>query len=76
MPIEIKLGLTPPDTRGLESCMRDLSLRHGYVVNLSAKPVEIRPGIWMCGLRHLLERLHLGPRRGRGAFETVRSKRA
>ena len=76
LPIEIKLGLTPPDTRGLESCMRDLSLRRGYVVNLSAKPVEIRPGIWMCGLRHLLEGLRLGPRHGRGTFDTVRSGRA
>lgn len=61
VPIEIKLGLTPPDTRGLEGCMRDLSLTRGYVVNLSPKPVEIRRDIWMCGLRHLLERLRLGP---------------
>jgi hypothetical protein len=56
--------------------MRNLSLRRGYVLNLSAKPVEIRPGIWMCGLRHLLERVRLGPRHGPGVLETVRPNRA
>jgi hypothetical protein len=61
VPVEIKLGLTPPDTRGLETCMRDLALTKGYVVNLSAEPVEIRRGIWMCGLRHLLRHLRLAP---------------
>jgi len=61
VPIEVKLGMTPPDTRGLETSMKELGLARGYVVNLSAAPVEIRPGIWMCGLRHLLERLRLGP---------------
>ena len=61
VPIEIKLGLTPPDTRSLESCMHDLSLPRGYVVNLSTSPVEIRRGVWMCGLAGLLERLRLAP---------------
>ena len=62
VPIEIKLGLTPPDTRSLESCMRDLSLPRGYVINLSTEPVEIRRGVWMCGLRTLLQRLRIAPR--------------
>lgn len=64
VPIEIKLGLTPPDTRSLETCMHDLSLPRGYVVNLSAEPVEIRRKVWMCGLPSLLERLRIAPRSG------------
>ena len=63
VPIEIKLGLTPPDTRSLESCMHALSLPRGYVVNLSTRPVEIRRGVWMCGLVKLLQRW--GSRRAR-----------
>jgi len=61
VPVEIKLGVTPPDTRSLEICMRDLSLLRGYVVNLSTEPVEIRRGVWMCGLADLLKRLELAP---------------
>jgi hypothetical protein len=59
VPIEIKLGLTPPDTRSLEASMRALGLPRGWVVNLTAEPVEIRRGVWMCGLRSLLEELRL-----------------
>jgi hypothetical protein len=59
VPIEIKLGLTPPDTRSLEVSMRALGLPRGWVVNLTAEPVEIRRGVWMCGLRSLLEELRL-----------------
>jgi uncharacterized protein len=59
VPIEIKLGLSLPDLRGLETCMKDLGLRQGYVVNLSPQPLEIRRGVWMGGLRHLLEHLRL-----------------
>jgi hypothetical protein len=62
VPIEIKLGLAVPDLRGLEGCMRDLRLRQGYVVNLSAEPVQLRRDVWMGGLRHLLEVLRLAPR--------------
>lgn len=61
VPIEIKLGLTPPDTRSLEGCMRDLALPRGYVVNLSTELVEIRPRVWMCGLANLLQRLRIAP---------------
>jgi predicted AAA+ superfamily ATPase len=63
VPIEIKLGLTPPDTRGLEASMHDLGLEHGYVVNLSAAPIKLRSNVTMCGLPHLLERLELAPKR-------------
>jgi predicted AAA+ superfamily ATPase len=62
VPIEIKLGLTPPSTTGLETCMRDLGLTKGYVVNLSSAEVEIRQGVWMCGLQQLFQRLRLTPK--------------
>ena len=61
VPIEIKLGIAVPDLRGLQTCMRDLGLAQGYVVNLSSQPVDIRRGIWMGGLRHLLTHLDLAP---------------
>jgi hypothetical protein len=62
LPIEIKLGVAVPDLQGLQTCMRDLGLTQGYVVNLSSEPVDIRRGIWMGGLHHLLARLDLRPR--------------
>ena len=62
VPIEIKLGVTPPDTRGIETCMRDLSLPRGYVLSLASGAVPIRRDVWMCGLTELLERLGLRPR--------------
>jgi predicted AAA+ superfamily ATPase len=61
LPIEIKLGVAVPDLRGLQTCMHDLGLAQGYVVNLTSHPVDIRRGIWMGGLRHLLARLDLRP---------------
>ena len=61
VPIEIKLGTAVPDLRPLETCMRDLDLPLGYVVNLAAEPVQVRRNVWMGGLRHLLERLRLAP---------------
>lgn len=65
LPIEIKLGVTVPDLRGLATCMRDLAIGRGYVVTLAAEPVEIRRGVWMGGLRHLLEHLDLTPKQPR-----------
>jgi hypothetical protein len=59
IPIELKLGLGPPPTRGLESCMGDLGLSTGYVVNLGRGVREIRRGIRMCGLGDLLSMLGL-----------------
>jgi len=61
LPIEIKLGVAVPDLRGIATCMRDLGLAQGYVVNLVPEPIEIRRGIWMGGLRELLEELRLAP---------------
>ena len=63
VPIEIKLGLSPPDTRPLESAMRDLGLSRGYIVNAGTGRDEIRRGVVMCGLRELLADLRLSPRK-------------
>ena len=73
LPIEIKLGVAVPDLRGLQTCMADLGLDQGYVVNLSSKPVAVRRGVWMGGLRHLLERLSLGPPVGAARRRNVNS---
>ncbi len=61
VPIEVKLGASPPDTRSLETCMQDLGLKSGYVVHWTGRPERIRPGIVMCGLLELLEILGLQP---------------
>ncbi len=62
LPIEIKLGVGVPDLGGIETCMRDLGLRRGYVVNLSREAVALRRDLWMGGLRQILEALSLAPR--------------
>jgi uncharacterized protein len=62
VPIEIKLGVSAPDLRGLESCMRDLGLTRGFVVNRSAEAIPLRKGIVMCPLSELLATLKLVPR--------------
>ncbi|MGH7151959.1 MAG: ATP-binding protein, partial [Planctomycetota bacterium] len=62
IPVEVKLGLAPPDTRNLRRCMETLGLARGFVVNLSSEPVEIGRGIWMSGLREFLEDVGLRPR--------------
>ena len=61
IPIEIKMGIAPPDTRSLEGCIKALSLKRGRVVNLSSEPIEICRGIVMSGLKELLEDLGLQP---------------
>jgi predicted AAA+ superfamily ATPase len=62
LPIEIKLGVTPPATRNLERCMQDLATPGGWVVNLSEGPLEIARGVRMAGLREFLEANRLRPR--------------
>ena len=57
LPIEIKLGLTPPNTRSLETAMADLGARRGYVVSAGTGAREIRKGIVLCGLAELLQEL-------------------
>ncbi|MBI3846390.1 MAG: DUF4143 domain-containing protein [Planctomycetes bacterium] len=77
IPIEIKLGVSPPDLRGLRNCMAALKLRRGFVVNLASKPVDIVRGVRMCGLVDLLETLGLRPNRAltKGA-KTAGARRA
>jgi len=62
LPIEIKLGTTPPSTRNLERCMQDLAAPRGWVVNLAHEPLLIGRSIRMAGLREFLERNRLRPR--------------
>jgi uncharacterized protein len=63
IPIEIKLGSSAPDTSSLETCMRYLGLKRGFVVNLAARPQRLNPGVVMCGLHELLQELGLQPHR-------------
>jgi hypothetical protein len=60
VPIEIKLGTSVPDVSGLLSCMTDLRVSRGYVVNMASSPVEIRRGVVMLGLLDLLRQLRIG----------------
>lgn len=65
VPIEIKLGVTPPDTKSLEVCMADLGIERGWVVNRSEGSTDLGRGIRMSGLEALLDALALVPRRRR-----------
>lgn len=62
VPVEIKLGVTPPPTRSLERCKQDFDAPRAWIVNLSGAPLEIARGIWMAGLREFLEANRLRPR--------------
>ena len=61
IPIEVKLGLGVPNLTGLERGMRELKLSRGYVVYAGTGRTQVRRGIWMYGLRELLEELDLIP---------------
>ena len=43
VPIEIKLGRTVPDVRGLLACMKDLELARGFVVSPISEPIAVTP---------------------------------
>ncbi len=62
IPIEIKLGVTQPDTRSLKRCMQDLAATRGWIVNLTQGPSEVGRGVWMAGIREFLEANRLRPR--------------
>lgn len=62
IPIEIKLGLSVPELRGLQTCMADVGATRGFILNRSESTVEVRRGIVMCGLGDLLRTLKLVPR--------------
>ncbi|MFP6663431.1 MAG: ATP-binding protein [Deltaproteobacteria bacterium] len=61
LPIEIKLGSSVPDLKGLRTCMADLALPRGYVVNLAKEAGVVGRGIWMGPLESCLKKLRLLP---------------
>jgi predicted AAA+ superfamily ATPase len=67
VPIEVKLGITPPDTRSLEQSMRDLGMHRGYVVSAGDRSMALTPRIRMLGLSDLLSELGLAPRKRKTA---------
>ena len=50
IPIEIKLGVSPPNLLSLESFMKEFGCKTGYVVNRTTQSIQIKRGIWMMGL--------------------------
>jgi hypothetical protein len=61
IPIEIKLGRSIPDVRGLLGCMADLGLSRGFVVGGSAEPLLVKPNVRMVNLATLARELRLVP---------------
>jgi uncharacterized protein len=60
VPIEVKLGLGPPDVRGIEAGMKELGLTRGYVVYAGDGARELRRGLLLVGLVELLTELRIG----------------
>ncbi len=60
IPIEIKLGVTPPSPTRLESCMDQLSLSHGYVVAPTKKRQPLSRRVDFLSLEDLLHHLRIG----------------
>ncbi len=56
---EVKLGLTVRDPRPMKSAMADLGIRRGYQVNAGEEIVPLEKGIWVGGLRAVIEALHM-----------------
>jgi predicted AAA+ superfamily ATPase len=54
---EMKLGLAVRDTRPMKTAMADLGIRRGYQVNASEELVALEDGIWVGGIRQVLEAL-------------------
>ncbi|MBN1612193.1 MAG: ATP-binding protein [Polyangiaceae bacterium] len=73
VPIEIKLGLGVPDVRGLETCMQDLGINKGYVVNAGTEPVQIRRNVVMGGLAGTCRALGIAPGMPAGRASARRS---
>ncbi len=58
---EVKLGLTVRDTRPMKSAMADLGIRRGYQVNAGEQFVPLEKGVWVGGLRQVIEALRMRP---------------
>ena len=52
---EMKLGLSARDTRPMKAAMADLGIRRGYQVNAGEDLVELQDGIWVGGIRKVVE---------------------
>lgn len=62
VPIEVKLGRSLPDTRGLQQCMEDLNLKRGFVVGMTQPPLTLAPRVQMLDLATLAKTLKLLPK--------------
>ncbi|MGH7272071.1 MAG: ATP-binding protein, partial [Polyangiaceae bacterium] len=58
---EMKLGLSVKDTRPMKTAMADLGIQRGYQVNAGQELVQIERGIWVGGIRQVIEALRLRP---------------
>ncbi len=58
---EMKLGLTARDTRPMKSAMADLGIKRGYQVNAGEGLVALEKGIWVGGIREVIESLKMRP---------------
>jgi hypothetical protein len=58
---EVKLGLTAGDTRPMKTAMGDLGIRRGYQVNAGEELVALEKGIWVGGIRQVIEAAGMRP---------------
>jgi predicted AAA+ superfamily ATPase len=58
---EVKLGVTARDTRPMKTAMADLGIRRGYQVNAGEELVALEKGIWVGGVRQVIEATGMRP---------------
>ena len=58
---EMKLGLAARDTGPMKTAMADLGIRRGYQVNASEELVALEKGIWVGGVRQVIEAAGMRP---------------
>ena len=58
---EMKLGLTARDTRPMKTAMADLGIRRGYQVNAGEDLVLLEKGIWVGGIRQVIQAAGMRP---------------
>ena len=58
---EMKLGLAVKDTRPMKTAMADLGVRRGYQVNAGDDLVALEKGVWVGGIRPIIEELGMRP---------------
>ena len=61
VPIEIKLGTSATDVRGLTTAMSDLGADRGFLVTSGTGRTPLAPAITRCGLLDLLDLLRIRP---------------